>query len=280
MAVSPLRGRQAIAIHAYRCFYMRFGKGDAFQAMNLFPALTGDIPESFIWHSRSDVDGLHKYIDAVLLGKKSEALHYEKIGMVTDIKTFQIERPEDPLIKVSAKRFADFILLRDHFNVPLWGRVHFITDGHRVVPREFLASVGAAVDPAGDFIDMNGDWRGLTEEELKNMGLRTEDITSSMYRKESLPTNGIAAPVGNNDDIEVAPLEREIDRQVSDEHVDLLTQVIPSDGSQVYYARRLFLFKKTNGQLLWEGTSFNPMGPWTVYFRNSAKMLALSIAEP
>lgn len=277
-----LRGNssQLQSMHAYRCFYMKFGKGDSYDAVNVFPAITGDVPESFVWNSRTDVDGLHKYIDAVLLGKKSEALHYENIGMVSDIKIFQMDRPKDPTIRVISRRFTDFMLLRDHFNVPLWGRIHFITDGKRIVPREFLASIGAAIDPNKEFIDPSGDWQGLNDTKLKEMGLKPEDITSSMYRKDTPAPIGVAAAVGNTDEIEVEPREIEIDRIIGKDHVDLLTQVIPSDGSPPYFARRLFLFKQVSGHLLWEGTSYSPKGPWSVWFRNSAKMLALSIGEP
>ncbi len=96
------------------------------------------------------------------------------------------------------------------------------------------------------------------------MGLSPEDVTTSLYHEET--------DTGVDHAREV-----ELERIVNDRHIDLLTQVLPSNGKP-YYARRIFLLQ--DGHCLWEGTAFNPGGPWKVWKRDSALLLAGKIVEP
>ncbi len=263
---------------AYRCFWMR-PKGSGWHAINAFPALSPDIPQKFLWNYRDDKEGLCRYIDVLLTGQRSEATTIEVSGAVSDTEMFHCDRPKDPVIRVAVRRFVDYLMLRDHFEVPLWGKVHFITDGWNVIPREFIAAIGQLLGEDGSFLDPTKPWKHCTEQDLAAMGLKTSDVTSSMNRKRFARPNATAEQVFAGADASAGdappapPREIELSREIFDRYVDMLTQVIPED-EQHYFTRRII---SVSGPILWCGTSYARSGPWRVWTRNTAELLALGL---
>ena len=291
---------------SYRCYVMRALKHhgtSAWKASNVFPSLAPEVPLSFLWTAREDRDGLREYIDAILTNRRSKSVAMEKAGLVEMIEMFTSDRPNDVNVRANVHRFVDFLTLRDSFNIPLWGRVHFITDGHRVVPTEYLGAVSQLFDARSKtFIDPKKEWWHCRENDLERMGLRPEDVTSGMYRDRyqnaAVEAGGatsddeglmVGDTTSEDDDPETAstipattrtptsiPLrEIEISRRPFPKHAELVTLVQPLHG-RPYYTRRLLLF---SGVLLWSGTSFYPDGPWTVWERNNALLISLGISE-
>ncbi len=262
----------------YRCFWVR-PKGDGWQPINAFPALSPDIPHKFIWNFREDKEGLCRYIDTLLTGQRSEASAIEMSGAVSDVEMFHSDRPKDTIIRVSVRRFIDYLRLRDHFDVPLWGKVHFITDGSNIIPREFIAAVGQMLGNDGNFLDPTKPWKHCTEQDLAAMGLKTSDITSSMNRKRFPRVNPTLENMTTNADEfdgeapPAPPREIELYREVFDRYVDMLTQVVPEDNKP-YFTRRII---SVSGPILWCGTSYERSGPWRVWTRNTAELLALGL---
>ncbi len=266
---------------SYRCFVFK-AKGSVWRIKNVFPALAPDIPASFVWTAKQDLDGAKAYIDALLSGRTSASIYYEKVGLVSDIEHHVIDRPNDPTVRVLVHRLAELLLLRDHFSVPLWGKVRFITDGQRLVPIDLIAAIAAMVDPEGKYIDTKKTWRAASEKDLEAMGITKDDVTTSLYRRKEpsiKPASLQPVPLEDADDEpEIEPQQFEVSRTVGERHVDLVTCVKPGGEQPSFYARRIFTFR--DNVLLWEGTSYNPDGPWKVWHRNNTRMLAEGVAEP
>lgn len=290
----------------HRCYVIqprKLGGTGAWKATNVLPGVAADIPLSFIWTARKDREGLCEYIDALLTGRRSKSVAAEKSGLVESIEMFPAQNSDQVQVRVKIQRFVDCMALRDAFDVPLWGRVHFITDGKNVIPTEYLGALSQMFDPATKkFYDVAREWWHCRESDLERMGLRPEDITSGMYRDRYQNTGVEAGSVASDDgglmpgetisedgDPETASTipttarsapsipvrEIEISRRPFPKHAELLTLVQPLQG-RPYYTRRLLLF---SGVLLWSGTSFYPDGPWTVWERNNALLISLGISE-
>ncbi len=250
---------------SYRCYRIDpFRTG--WKCRNMFPALILDIPAVFVWPERSDRNGLQKYVDALLLGNRSDAVALEAAGAVQDIEMYHMERPGDVNIRVHARRFVDTLLLRDHFSVPLWGKLRFITDGATMVPSDFIAAMGAILGEEGRHLDPSKPWKLCTEKELHAMGINPSDVTSSMYQNRA---PSVASPVVDG----VPPREVEVHRIRHADYTDLMTRVIP-DASQSYFARRIISRK---GQQLWSATAYQIEGPWKIWKRESSELLALGL---
>ncbi len=279
----------------HRCYLLKSFAGD-WKATNVFPALAPDLPASFMWKARNDREGLKRYIDALLTERRSESIYFEKAGLVEDIQMFHLDRPDDQNVRVNVGRFIDFMTLRDEFKVPLWGKVHFITDGQNVVPIEFLAALGQLLDPAEKkFYDLTKDWWHCKENDLQKMGLKPEDIHSGMYQKRHAPvmtemddqgpvydeepaaedaSNYGDEPeeLGDTPQAAVTARETEVERILEAKYADIVTLVQPDRGRR-YFARRIMNY---DGRMLWVGTSFTRTN-WKVWQRDTARLLALGL---
>lgn len=300
---------------SHRCFLMKakkFNGHPAWWCTNGFPAFMTEVPHTFYWMARDDRDGLKTYIDALLLGQRSKSIEYEKNGLVEGIEMFTLDRPEETRIHVGIRRFIDTLTLRDNLELPLWGKITFITDGNRLVPTEYLAAISQLMDPeTRKLFDVNRPWRGATVQDLASMGLRPEDVTSSMYRYrdaemteayggvEAAPEM-VAEPVyeggtPEGDDPPTAhtvavpsaahtpdpsPQAREVEvrRNRYERHFEVVTIVEPPRRrGRVYYVRRLATLRE--GRMIWVGTSFFADGPWKVWQRETATLLALGLPD-
>ncbi len=231
-----------------------------------------------MWNYRDDKEGLRQYIDALLTGQRSESAATESTGAVSDTELFHMDSPTDQVIRVSIRRLVDYLLLRDRFDIPLWGKVHFVTDGHNIVPREFIASIGQILGEEGKFLDPNKTWKHVSEKDLEAMGLKTADVTSSMNRKRfsNTPTATIDHAFADTEDggaPPAPPREIEIRRDVFEHYINMLTQVVP-EGEDPYFTRRII---NMSGVILWCGTSYELAGPWRVWTRNTAELLAIGV---
>jgi hypothetical protein len=281
--------KRTFLVWGHRCYTVR-ASGETWKVTNSFPALAANIPSSFTWTVRKDREGLKRYIDALVLDHRSESIYFEKVGMVDDIQFFHVDRPDDQKINVKISRFVDFMALRDDFNVPLWGRVHFVTDGASLVPREFLASLGQLFDPGEQkFFDATKEWRHCNETDLEKMGLKPEDVTSSMYRQRHAPVmaeagaeqevpvyaddaGGEPEELGDEASPQASVRETEVERILEANYADMTTLVQPDRGRQ-YFARRIMTYE---GRMLWVGTSFT-RSSWKVWQRDTARLLALGL---
>ncbi len=243
---------------------------------NLFPAFTPDLPAKFVWPERADVEGLRHYIDALLHGNKSEAVLIEKAAGVEDVEMFHLDRPDDTIIRVHIGRFVDLLLMRDHFDAPLWARMHFITDGKTLVPSTYLTALGALLGEDGQHIDPSKPWHTCTVKDLTKMGLKPSDVTSSMYRNraQSKPWMDQAAVASTEPTAPpLAPKEIEVHRADYDRYADVVTKVCP-ENAPPYFTRRVI---STRGRALWVATAVQIAGPWKVWTREPAELMALGL---
>lgn len=274
-SIGPGSGHQSI--WAYRCYLIHRTR-EGYKAKNLLPALIPEAPISFIWVGIDDKEGLREYIDAILRSHRSKVAEFEDKKFVVSIEHAPIRRPEDPTIKVNAKRLIDVLLLRDHFDVPLWGKLSFITDGTRLVPTQYIAALAQLMPEYSKLFDPNRTWKYATEKRVREMGLVPEQVTSGMYREEIAEIDrqreqGMQRVAMANGSPSAAPQETRVSLKNYDGYFDLITRVVPADGAP-YFTRRI---AKTTGVLLWCGTSYQLEGPWTVYQRNASELLALGI---
>jgi hypothetical protein len=182
---------------------------------------------------------------------------------------FHLDAPDNTKIQVNVHRFFDMMLLRDHFDVPLWGRVQFLTDGMSFVPRSFIAALGNLLGEEGKHLDPSKPWHICEESDLTKAGLKPEDITSSMYRGRYQASPEASAPAAPG----VPPRELEVHRHVYVGYIDLLTQVIP-DAGHAYYVRRILSRK---GHQIWVANAYQLAGPWKVWQREPSELLALGL---
>jgi hypothetical protein len=250
------------------------------------------VPKRFKW--MGTVDTMRIYIDAWYVGDRKTTARYEQEGKVVDI-----EMPDDTdpqiakRIRVSAPRLVAALALQDEFDVPLWGTTAFITNGNYLVPCAFVNQL-IALDPVKfGHLNPNDKWERATTTHLAKMGLKPGQVTSGMYRSmkpapAQRPTSAsseavaaAAAPAADYDDdqAEVAeeqpqspPRERTISRRDRIDYIEWLTE-IEYEGQRPYFCRRLYRDQRA----MYEATSFNMNGPWTVYLRDNNALLALGI---
>ncbi len=257
----------------YRCFYIvPFAKG--WKATSSIPALSPDLPWKFVWTVVDDKPGLQEYIDALLNGSRSRSSEFEEKGFVTNIETYHLDRPDDVRIKVNIRHLVDMLVLRDHISVPLWAKLQFVTHGNKLIPRDYIAALAQLAPEHADLLDPKLPWDYASDKKLAAMGLKPEDVTSDMNRPKHT-----AAPMRRSSSIPTGreqgapPQEVRISLKHFNGYFELITQVRPEDDHP-YLTRRI---ARPDGTLLWCGTSYELQGPWTVYARNAAELLALGI---
>lgn len=257
----------------YRCYSMMPIKA-GWKVVNALQFSSYEIPRSFWWMSRDDKDGLRAYIDMVTGGRKSEAMAVEERGMVT-------HREMDPeelsgSISIDFEKFIDLLAHRGSVDLPLKQKVVFTTNGHTLVPADFITILAKyAKDPSwfGD----PATWRWASDADVERLAPGPVGPTSGMYRGRSFMEDPNEAsddgvPQYESEEPE-CPQESEIRRSPYDRYFELVTVAAPQRGKP-YYVRRLARY---HGQLLWSGSSYGPNGPWTEYSRDNAQLLALGL---
>ncbi len=257
----------------YRCFYIvPFGKG--WKATSSVPALSPDLPWKFVWAVADDKEGLQDYIDALLNGSRSRSSEFEEKGFVTGIEIYHLDRPDDVRIRVNINHLVDMLAVRDHISVPLWAKLQFVTDGQKLVPRDYIAALARLAPEHADLFDPKRPWDYASDKKLADMGLKPEDVTSDMNRPKHTAAplrRSRVTPSGR--EAGAAPQEVRISLKQFNGYFELITQVRP-EGEEPYLTKRI---ARPDGTLLWCGTSYDLQGPWTVYERNAAELLALGI---
>jgi hypothetical protein len=261
----------------YRCYLLSPAKA-GWRARSLLKHLTLGLPRSFDWAEREDKDGLRGYIDAVTAGRTAAVMEFESRGLVTNVE----HDPEvlTDSIKVNLKAFLSVLSQRDWLDMPLRATYNFTTDGKKLVPAQFIAVLAEyAGNPA--WFGNPDDWRWATPQDLERIsGGDPNGVHTGMYRgkenfMDAAPGAG-PAPIDADGDpvlVDAPPVEIEINRRSFAKHFELLTQVKPPSG-QPYFVRRLALY---NGRILWAGSSFSPVGKWTVYERDTSLLLAYGL---
>ncbi len=274
-----------------------------------------ELPLEFTWTDTNEWDGLQAYIDAWYKGDLKLRGLFEERGLVTDIEfpdpNFLVNN--EPT-QVNAARFFDCLKLSDRINVPLWTKVRFVTDGHVLVPSTWVQALIEA-DPVGfAYLKGRGPWRVATGADLAKMGVKVSEVTSSMYSKGLPAKRGQAPPKvledrlrlakvdpvtaaltaaatppaeeDNLDDAEEGAVESQpqqatpittkehlIRREQHDDGViDLISQSIPVEGSPWFNRRILY-----KGRCIYAANAWVPRGPWTVWQRDDATLMALEI---
>jgi len=232
-------------------------------------------PSSFFWTNKNDIDGVKKYIDLLLTDHIAEAKFYEANGLVEDVQYIDPNERvslEKNFVHVNIHRMLDLFKLRDSFRVPIWHKLHFVTDQNRLVPVEFIAALS---EFTGEDEDMGGDWKKAKKEDLSEMGLAIEDVHTGMYREDSASVEAgrgeEAAEEG--DDPDRPPDETEVSRKTFDRHFELVSR-ITRGGARPYFCRRLIRY---DGHVLWSGTAWDAQGPWRTHERDNAQLLALGV---
>jgi hypothetical protein len=253
-------------------------RDNSLKVWSMSPTLYRDVPARFRWTPSTDVEGCMAYIDALVSGRRTIADTYERKGYVS-----QIEMPEpvqEQRIRVTVKGFVDYLLLRGHIDIPLNSRLLFMTEGQKVVPRDYIAALAPLLESTGDAgaLSPTDDWRHLNRETLEQIGGQ-DSLTLGRNRvagvSDAPATEVEASPGALPDDAEF-PAEVEVRRRLLDRHADLLTKVLPA-GQTPFYARRLIDYR---GHLLWSGSSWEERGPWRVSHRDAPRLLALGVSEP
>jgi hypothetical protein len=278
------------SLFRHRTFTM-FPVRDGWVAKNTLPHLAFGIPRAFQWKGADDLVGIKSYIDLITAGRKAEAQLFETQGSV-----FSVEMDSEELtgsIKCNFGSFLDLISLRGHVDFPLRSRVQFLTNGHKLIPADFITLLAKYVPNPGWLGDPN-NWHKATEEELDQITREHGEIHAGMYRDEPnllsdspavaavAVADELSGRTGPEEDFEPdiepevrapPPQESEIRRSPYDRHFELVTVV--TDGTQrPFYARRLARY---DGQLLWAGSSYSVNGPWTEYHRDNGQLLALGL---
>ena len=273
---SQRRARQSI--WSYRCFVFRRHRS-GWRALNILKLLTMDIPRGFLWMKLHDREGLKAYVDAVISNRGAHATLFEERGYVEQVEY------DPPMIgdtfRLSAKALFGCLALRDAFDVPLFEKVTFVTDGQKLVPTEFIALLSECADNP-EWFGNPDKWRWATPEDLDRIsGGDPMKINSGMYRgkpnfmNSSVPLlPGVDADTGGEMP-DTPPSETEIRRDAYEKHFELLT-CVRSSRARTYFVRRLATYR---GQVMLSASSFNPLGPWTVYARDSALLLANGVNE-
>ncbi len=245
----------------YCLFGFTAAKGGGWKAVNRLKYLSFGLPRSFIWKDIKDIDGLRTYVDLIAAGRKTEALHFQERGMVEDVEY----DPEEltGAITVDAEDFFSTLALIGWVKLPLVERIRFNLNGRAITPTEYL-TILAKYSGHPEWFDPEGA-RWATPQEVREI-----QPHSAMYTEERV--GSFEAPVEEVDE-NAQPVESEVRRDGFLRHFELLTQVQPARGDR-YFVRRLATF---DGQLIWAGSSYQPNGPWTQYFRDNAQLIARNI---
>jgi hypothetical protein len=239
----------------------------------MFPAL----PKSFHW--TRDMAALRQYVDAWYLGDRKTTARYERENSATDIVMPTADEVHAFMrIRVNLNRLVDTLTLTDAFDVPLWGHSAFVTDGNYLVPCDYINRL-VSLDPKRfGHLDPTHKWERAMPQHLKAMGLKPEQVTSGMYLRNK-PTPDAAPATASDGEQEGAvaatsatPRERTLLRRDRVDYIEWVTEIIPDDQPP-YFCRRLY----RDQQMLYEATSYNRSGPWTVYSRDNNALLALGV---
>ncbi len=100
-----------------------------------------DLPLSFMWKAH-DVDGVKRYIDALVAGRSMEARFVEESGVAYD-QVYPEHDANKESITLQINDFVDFLLMRGHIELPAHRRILFVTDKGRnaFVPSEFIGAI-------------------------------------------------------------------------------------------------------------------------------------------
>lgn len=274
----------------HRCYWGMQTK-IGWNVKNTFVCHLMNLPLSFTWTER-DIDGVKRYIDALVADRVTEAKYFEERGFATN-HVYPQHDPKSEAVEVRIDDFVDFLLLRQKICLPAHRRIHFFTDNERrkFVPSTYITSIAQL--PGLEFLAQHADqdWHpipttentigGLKAEEVNTgLGLDHPDMSLADWKTASPPAPaGEAGPAGQA----TSPVgagagatpESEISRKAKDKHFELITYVRPR-GAQPYFVKRLATY---GGEMLWSGTSFQLEGPWTEYLRENALLIGLGI-EP
>jgi hypothetical protein len=215
---------------------------------------------------------LRLYIDRLYAGDSNFAIAAEKDGRVTDVSyptAAEINATE--WYAVNIKALLSSISMRSPCDIPLWGKVKFITDGNYLVPTAYIGALVAADNEMFGHLNPDNDWHPASNKDLRKMDLLPEQVTSGMNGKPPVELGVGAEDEGPEDVAEVPPAEVTVRRADRGTHTEWITQV--SDGDQVWFARRLY----QDAVVFYEATSWNVNGPWRVWHRDNSIMLALGV---
>jgi hypothetical protein len=280
-------------VFRHRCYWGRPTKVGWFVQLTFHCELY-EMPLSFRWNDR-DLDGVKRYIDALVAGRTTEARLIEDTGLAIDHK-YHTHDPNTKPIMVKIKDFVDFLLLRGHIELPAHRRILFVTGSkhHEFVPAEFIATISQL--PGLEFLkNQTEGWEPGRPVDFEGLGLKPEEVTTglghthpqhtalALARPDEVrslvgpadPAVPLVTPPDETPPPETPPPESEIVRKAKDKYFELITVVKPRDA-QSYFVRRLSTY---GGELLWAGTSYQFDGPWTEYARENALLIGLGI-EP
>lgn len=296
-SAKSIGGRAVAPFQSYRGYQTITKRSGGYKCKHLLQHAFPDLPAEFYW-ANLDRTGLMRYIDRLYLSDFVFCRQCEDDGRVTNVSYPVVENAEKrPDKTINVKRLFDCLQLVDTMNVPLWNRAFFVTDGNYLVPRTYIAELVRFAPDRFGHLDPNREWREATVDDLRAMNLRPEQVTSGLYldHKPKTPVNGKPMPtppayhaqatakdmgratpqtddVTEQDSAAPPPRERTVSRREHDEYTDWTTQVIPDDG-RPWYTRRLY----REGRVFYSATSWERDGPWTVWERDNAELLALGL---
>lgn len=268
----------------YRCYKIvyDFSKG-SFRCTNTFSRLLYEIPAAFTWTRARDRDGLCAYIDLLCQGRTTEAEYFEQQGVVTDVE--EGERPDpDQVVVLRVEELLETLALRSEWRVPLALKLRFVVHSKErsILPAEFTTNLlqHTQVEGWSDLTDLKHAKVAREDDLRSRMGLRFGDLhTGANLDRAQWPARvpGQAPEVdpapwvdADDDDPSPVPQETEVSRVVSPTHVEVVTRVVQA-GADPYFVRRVISEK---GALLYEATSYQATGPWKVWTRDNAGLLA------
>lgn len=208
-------------------------------------------PAEFYWTNVLDIDGLKKYIDAVLTGQETDALQFLERGQVLDIQL----HPPAPceMYEVPADVLVNYLLLRGSISVPINGVLRIYAaktnNEQRYVTSDFLGALAPL----------------LIDEEAKQ-------IVSS--KVESVSASEVPIVVDTAMYASSPPQEMCVRKKNTEKYAALVTKV--QHQSQVYYVKRVF--DLASQRLIYAASSWYPHGPWIETVRDNAALLALQVS--
>jgi hypothetical protein len=230
-----------------------------------------EMPKFFNWHSRERAP-LSVYIDRLYLGDSKFLSQAEREGRVSGIEyptSGEVNAHE--WYSVSPQAILASIALRSPCDVPLWGKVKFLTDGTYLVPCGYIGALVAADSQLFGHLNPDANWKEATEHDLRAMGVAADQVTSGRNRwQQHSPQASVLAD--ETDTEEPKPITETTLRRVDKgTHVDWITRT--TDGDRVWYSRRLY----RDAQVFYEATSWQRHGPWKVWSQDSSVLLALGV---
>jgi hypothetical protein len=271
----------------YRCYSGQTIK-IGWRVKSMFTCHLFHMPLSFVWASH-DLDGLHRYINALMADRTAEAAFFEDKGFVQDL-VYPEHDANVQAVRVNISDFIDLLMMRSHICMPAHRKITFMTYSDRFVPTSFITAI-SHLPGLEHMANHTEGWEGVQRSEPIG-GLKPEDVhtgTGLEHPEMSIASLAPASPAaaaagapvadaaaaGEPLSVVATPPESEISRKAREKHFELLTYVRPA-GAQPYFVRRLATY---SGQLLWAGTSFGIEGPWTEYQRENSLLIGLGI-EP